>query len=152
MKTILSAILIGLLPFAVLASLPLEISMLKVVTESDHVLTVQVIGVDMIGEKGEQITDLGAKTGPGNKNLIRLICEVKETHITNATSVPQVIEIPLDGFMHYSLGQVKEAHEGQSYPMIVVLKGGAFKPAYAGIFRYPMHELETILALSKLKE
>lgn len=126
--------------------------MLKVVTESDHVLTVEIIDVDMINAKGAQINDLDAMTGPGNDNLIRLICEVKNIHHTNASDVPKIIKIPLDGFMHYSYGQVKKAHENDSYPMIVVLKGSEFKPAYVGIFQYPLYELETILALFGLKK
>ncbi len=145
-------IVFSLFSSVVFASMPLEVSMLKVVTESDHVLTVQIIDVDMINDKGDQITDLSAMTGPGKDNLIRLICEVKNIHLTNVSDVPKIIKIPLDGFMHYLFGQIKKAHKNDSYPMIAVLKGGDFKPAYAGIFQYPLYELETIIALFSLKK
>jgi len=53
--------------------------------------------------------------------------------------------------MHYSLGQVKQAHEGDPYPVGAVLKGDEFQPPFRGLFSYPMHELETVMALHSLK-
>lgn len=144
---ILTIILISLNTTNLLASLPLEVSMLKVVEESDHVLTVIVVDIDMIDDEGTQVEDLDAMTGPGLNNSIRLVCEVKQVHRTNAKEVPKIVKIALDGAMHYSLGQIKKAHKGKSYPVIAVLKGSNFQPAYAGVFRYPLRELETILAL-----
>ena len=134
------------------ATLPLEVSMLDIVTSSDHVLTVEVIGVEMIDENGKLIQDPEAMTGPGLSNVIQLICNVKETHITNADKVPSKVYIPLDNFMHFSLGQIQEYYRGEPYPIIAVLQGENFVPAYAGKFEFPMYELETIKALYTLKQ
>ena len=141
-----------LFSISTLASMPLEVSMLKVVSASDHILTVKVRDVDMIDGVGRKITDLNAMTGPGNKNLIRLICNVKDVHLTNSKEVPSVVKIPLDGFMHYSFRQIKEVYKGDNLPIIAVLKGEKFLPVYDGIFSYPTYELETIMALKNMNK
>jgi len=143
---------ISLAVSVVFASMPLRISMLKVVMQSDHVLTAVVTGVDMIDENGDQITDLKARTGPGLKNKIRLISEVQKVHRTNSNNAPSEIRVPLDSAMHYSLGHIKDAHQGRSLPRIFILKGDEFEPSFDGIFSYPTHELETIMALYKIKD
>ncbi len=142
--------IVCLLSSGAFASLPIEVSILQVVKDSDHILTIQIVDVEMIDSNGSQITDTEAMTGPGLENTIRLICEVLEAHRTNSSDVPKTIKIPLDNNMHYSLGQIKQAHK-IPYPMLAVLKGKNFKPAYAGIFQYPLYELETLLALYNLK-
>ena len=148
MKKLIGLIII-LFSTSIFASVPIEISMLQVVKESDHVLSVHIIGVDMVDQTGAEIENENAMTGPGKENLIRLICEVKKIHLSNVKNIPKTIKIPLNSFMHYSLGQIKKAYENPPYLTLVVLKGNTFKPAYAGIFEYPLKELETILALFK---
>ena len=147
MRSILVGILIVLSSSLAVVSQPIRVSMLEVVQNSDHVLVVHVVGVDMIDGDGNEITDPSAGTGPGSKSLIRLKCSVLEIHRTNAEVVPKELWIPLDGFMHYSLGQIQNAHEGDAYPVVVVLAGDQFQPAFDGKFRYRMQELETVLAL-----
>ena len=150
-RRLIIGILLILSPLLAFGSLPLEVSMLKVVEASDHVLTVKVVDVDMVDENGNQVSDLDAETGPGLTNVIRLKSVVMQVHLTTADNVPKVLYIPLDNNMHYSLGQVLIAHRGRPYNEIVVLKGKEFTPAYSGIFRYPEYELETILTLFKYK-
>ena len=142
--------IICLLSTGTFASLPIEVSILQVVKDSDHILTIQVVNVEMFDSNGSQITDAEAMTGPGLENTIRLICEILEVHRTNSNDVPKTINIPLDNNMHYSLGQIKQAHK-IPYPMLAVLKGKDFEPAYTGIFRYPLHEIETLLVLYNLR-
>ena len=152
MKKAIALILMSLQFTLAFATVPLQVSMLKVVKASDHVLSVTIINVDMVNDKGEVVEDPNAMTGPGLSNTIRLICKVLEVHRTNAANVPEIIKIPLDQMMHYSLGQIKKHHINESPPMIVVLKGESFDPAYAGVFGYPMYELESILKLFDDKE
>tara|TARA_Y100000310_G_scaffold114877_1_gene113410 strand:+ start:1187 stop:1570 length:384 start_codon:yes stop_codon:yes gene_type:complete len=123
--------------------------MLDIVENSDHILTVTVVGVDMIDSEGKQILDENERTGPDSGNKIRLVAKVSKIHQTNSKNVPELIKIPLDPFMHYVFGDVKKRHDGRSYTVIVVLKGSSFEPAYPGIFRFPEYELETLEFLYK---
>jgi len=134
------------------ASLPMNVSMLRVVSESDHVLTVDIVGVDMIDGEGKKITDPESRTGPGNDNVIRLICNVVKIHASTMEVVPETILIPLDGSMHYALGQVQETYKGGAHPFVAVLKGPDLQPPFRGLFGYPIYELETVMALYSLKE
>lgn len=128
-------------------SMPLQVSMLEVVQNSDHVLTVQIVGVEMIDGEGHLVEDVNEMTGPGSSNTIRLLAKVSVIHLTSARSVPEIIKIPLDQFMHYSLGQIASVYEDRQSTMVVVLKGEKFEPAFAGVFGYQEIELETIMSL-----
>ncbi|WP_049721428.1 hypothetical protein [Gilvimarinus polysaccharolyticus] len=148
MKHIL--ILIGIL-FSALAysSMPLEVSLEELVENSDHLLVGHVVGVDMIDSKGEEITNLSARTGPGGKNLIRLIIKVDEVVVSSVETVPDTLKVPLDPFMHYSLGQIKEAHSIEGEKTLLLLKGANFQPPFAGIFRRNLSERQKIIELIK---
>ena len=125
--------------------------MLDVVNKSDHVLTIKVVDLDMIDESGNVISDPKAEAGPGSKNVIRLKARVVKVHLTNSSKVPTFINIPIYTGSRYSLGQARIDNRGIPYPEIAVLKGKLFRPAYVGTFKYPIYELDTIMALFKLK-
>lgn len=151
MKKLVFILLMSLLSFQSHSSLPLQVSMFDVVEESDHVLTVKIVGVDMIDGEGRQIDDENAMTGPGKSNTIRLLAQVTKVHLSSADNVPEMLKIPLDPFMHYSFGQVASVYQDRTPSMVVVLKGETFLPAHAGVFGYPEVELETILSLFSSK-
>lgn len=117
------------------ASVPLKVSDEELADKSDHVFVAHVVGVDMIDAKGRQVTDKEAKTGPGLENTIRLKVQIDETLITNKEKVPKHLYIPLDSFMHYSLGQVIKAHSGKNPKFLLLLSGEKMLPPVAGIFR-----------------
>lgn len=143
---------LGIISSSLFASMPLRKSMLQIVQGADHVLSVNIVGVDMIDREGNQINDTSAKTGPGLSNQIRLISKVTKVHQTNSKKVPNEIRVPLDSFMHYSLGQIEKYYKDRTVPAIFVLKGKKFEPVFAGLFQYPEYELETIMALYALKK
>ena len=169
MKHIL--IFIGILfPTLAYSSLPIQVSLEELVENSDHLLIGHVIGVDMIDDKGEEITDPNARTGPGSKNLIRLIVKVDEVIVSNVKNVPDTLKIPLDPFMHYSLGQIKEAHSSEGEKFLLLLrkcpetalcspqsgracrgsaKGSDFQPPFAGVFGRSLSEKNKIIELMK---
>ncbi|BEP57171.1 hypothetical protein GmRootV35_12720 [Variovorax sp. V35] len=104
-------LLAEMVPFAVLASLPLQMSLAEMAEEADHVLVGHVVGVDLVDGTGRPVVDDQARTGPGLNNVIRLRMAVDETLITTAVQVPKGLLLPLDPVMHYSLGQVRSAHK-----------------------------------------
>jgi len=148
MKILLFTLLI-LFPLLGNSSLPLEVSLEQLAKNTDHLLVGRVVGVDMIDPSGNEILDLSARTGPGIGNVIRLIIKVDEVIITNASSVPEVLKVPLDPFMHYTLGQIKEVHRAESIPFLLLLEGEEFVPPFAGTFSRGLSEKESIMKLIK---
>ena len=142
-------LLIYLVATNIFASIPLRVSDEELVKETDHILVGRVIGVDMIDAYGEQINDLRAKTGPGIKSKIRLIIKVEEVLQTNALVVPKELYIPLDSFMHYSLGAIKEYYPEISEQMIILLSGENFQPPVAGHFQRQLSNKNHYLDLYK---
>jgi hypothetical protein len=131
------------------ASLPLEASLRDLACGADHVFIGRVIGVDMIDSRGLVIRNPEARTGPGLTNTIRLEIEVLEKIDSTQPSLPRTIKVPLDSFMHYSLGQVKEVHSKPSEPALVFLRGGQFKPVIAGRFLWELDARGEALELRK---
>ena len=121
MKYIL--ILIGVL-FTALAysSLPVQVSLEKLVENSDHLLIGHVVGVDMIDGKGEEITDPSARTSPGSKNLIRLIVKVDEVIVSNVKNVPDTLKVP------QNLAKLGSAF-GHKLPVVGHNLNGSFRSA-----------------------
>ena len=127
------------------SGVPLRISLDKLAKNTDHVLTGYVTGVDMIDGDGNQITDLKARTGPGLKNKIRLIVQIHEVHLTSEKSVPNELAIPLASHLHYSFGQIKNAHSFDGRKFLVLLKGKDFQPPFSGVFSRDLDELKEVL-------
>ncbi len=127
--------LLYLLTLQAIASLPLQMSDDQLAAKSDHVFVGQVVGVDMIDVKGREIKDDDAKTGPGSNYVIRLKVKNDEVLVTKAQETPKGLYIPLDSFMHYSLGQVKEVHAGKNPKILLLLAGHKFAPPQPGVFR-----------------
>ena len=51
--------------------------------------------------------------------------------------------------MHFSLGQIKEAHNGEMYKVLFLLKGSGFQPPFDGVFRRSISEKKKIIELMK---
>ncbi len=107
-----------------MGSIALDASLKDLACGADYVLVGRVIGVDMINQRAWQIRDEKTMNGPSLKNRIRLFIAVDEVLSTTAGQVPSQLKVPLDSFMHYSLGDVKSAHREPyrvsiSYPAIL---------------------------------
>lgn len=137
----------ALLPVVALAGFPFEATLEEMAREADHILVGRVTGVDMIDGDGEPVTDDEARTGPDFDNQIRLRITIDEVLVTNATQVPEVIAVPLASHLHYSLGQIKEAHEGDTAVRLVLLKGQAFTGIKPGVFLRPLSDKDEALRL-----
>jgi len=116
---------------------------------ADHVLVGRVIAVGMIDSRGRAVRNEKARTGPGLKNTIRLEVEVLEVVESTETSVPTSILVPLDPFMHYSLGQIRAAHAEPSDAKLVFLRGPEFEPIIAGKFLWHLNSRGEVLVLRK---
>ena len=121
--------------------LPKELSELS--AESDHVLVCKVEKVQMLDERGNELRDREARTGPGLKNELRLHLVIEKDGVlkTNAEKVPDKL-IPLSQAWHYSLGQWKDNSEGKVF--IFLLKGADFQRVYPGLFKRQLSEKTAI--------
>lgn len=131
------------------ASLPLKASLHDLACGAHHIFVGRVVGVDMVDENGRRVQNDAARTGPGLKNRIRLQVEVLEVIESTESRLPEVIMVPLDPFMHYSLGQIKAAHAGPSAPRLVFLRGAKYEPIIPGRFFWPIEARDEALALRK---
>ena len=139
--------LAALVPAVVLAGFPFEATLEDMAQQSDHILIGRVVGVDMVDAKGTLITDEEARTGPGLSNTIRLRIHVDEVLFTSSPVVPEVIPVPLASHLHYSLGQVRKAHNGDTEVRLVLLKGPEFSGIKPGVFLRPLADKEEALRL-----
>jgi hypothetical protein len=143
----LLAVLMLLLPAIGIASVPLQASLDDLARRADHILVGRVVGVDMIDAEGRQRHDDADRAGPGLGNTIRLRVQVDEVLVTNAARVPDELLVPLDPFMHYSLGQVREAHARTSEPRLFLLRGEDFSPIVAGVFSRGLDDRDEALRI-----
>ncbi len=134
---------------SVQASAPLEASLRDLACGADHVFVGRVVGVDMINSKGRQVLHEAAMTGPGMNRTIRLELEVLELIESTEAAFPRSFHVPLDPFMHYSLGQIKAAHAEPSNARLVFLRGAKFEPIIDGRFFWGLDAREEALALRK---
>ncbi|HEU4888849.1 MAG TPA: hypothetical protein VFV49_13265 [Thermoanaerobaculia bacterium] len=146
MKAVVALAVVLYSPLA-FASLPIPTTLKELAQCADHILVGHVVAVDMIDGSGRQIEDKNARTGPGLKNTIRLHVTVDEVLVTNAGEVSKLLKVPLDPFMHYSLGQIEAAHAKPSEAFLVLLKGPSFLPIVPGAFLRSMDEKETALRM-----
>ncbi len=145
----LGLVLLFLVSAAAHSSLPIKVSDEELVKNTDHMIIGRVVGVEMIDKNGKKITDVEARTGPSLTNIIRLVVEVESVVLTNAKVVPPILKVPLDPFMHFSLGQIKEAHAGKQTSILLLLKGANFEPPFPGVFRRDLLEKEKLLEAIK---
>jgi hypothetical protein len=131
------------------ASLPLEASLRDLACGADHVLVGRVVAVDMRNSRGRPVRNEEARTGPGLKNTIRLEVEVLEVIESTEAIFPSSVWVPLDPFMHFSLGQIKAAHAEPSDATLVFLRGQQFEPIIAGRFFWHLNSREEALAFRK---
>jgi len=99
------------------------------VEESDHIVIGKVTKVTMYNDKGRQITNPFARTGPGKKHEIRFHISIEKGGILKTTKevFPEKIVVPRHGSLHLVLGQEKR-HNGMTY--IFLLKGEDLRPVY----------------------
>lgn len=132
------------------ASSPFQATLAQMAERADHIIGT-VTGVDMVDAQGRPITDPGAMTGSAFKDVIRLRIRISKVLVTNAAHVPESLCVPLDPFMHFSLGQIREEESGKPKPRLLMLKGPAFQPVLAGVFARPLSDKAEALRLHALK-
>lgn len=132
----------------VFASTPIPTTIQELAKGADHILVGHVVGVDMVDDRGREIEDENGRTGPGLKNTIRLHIAIDEILVTSSRKkVPKLLKVPLDPFMHYTLGQIRAAHSRPSKPYLVLLKGSSFLPVVPGALLRDLGEKETALRI-----
>jgi hypothetical protein len=146
MRRILLAVLLTI-PAIATAGLPFEATLEEMATSSDHVLIGRVTGVDMIDGAGSQVTDSEARTGPGLDNQIRLRIAIDVVIATNAQVVPEELFVPLASHLHYSLGQIQEAHAQESEQRLILLRGERFEGIKPGVFMRALDDTSEVMRL-----
>lgn len=146
MRRLLLTLLI-LIPVTALAGFPFEATLDEMAVGADHILIGRVTGVDMIDGAGKPVTDPEARTGPGLRNRIRLRITVDQVLESNATPVPKHLFVPLASHLHYTLGQIRDAHAQDSEQRLVFLKGPGFDGIKPGVFMRPLEERQEALRL-----
>ena len=134
-----------LLTLPLTASIPLQVSDKDLADKTDHLAKARVVGVIMRDGKGKEIKNPKAKTGPGLENVIYLKMIVDEVYFSTEKGVPKNLEVPLDSFMHYSLGQIQKVHSEKGQPVLLLLAGTDYQPPVAGIFRKPLDKKDWFL-------
>ncbi len=129
------------------ATLPISVTLERLVAEADHILVGSITGAFATDESGALLWGPAARTGPCLTNTIYLEVEVSETLVTNAPQVPRTLNIPLDRWMHYSLGQVLLVHRERSSPRLLLLQGTNFEPSVPGAFQWSLEDREFVLWL-----
>jgi hypothetical protein len=147
MKRILIILLAALVPATSSAGFPFDATLEEMAKGADHILIGRVTGVDMIDGSGKPVLDEKAMTGPGLKNTIRLLITVDEVLVTNAADVPKVLPVPLATHLHYSLGQIRAAHDGDTLVRLVLLQGDNFTGIKPGVFLRPLSDKEEALRI-----
>lgn len=148
MRRVLGAIL-ALLPITAIAGFPFEATLEEMASSADHILVGRVTGVDMINGSGRHIQDLDARTGPGLENQIRLRITVDKVLASNSSEPPKLLYVPLASHLHYTLGQIRDAHAGHSEPRLIFLKGARFEAIEPGLFMRPLEQQEEALRLHR---
>ena len=138
-------LLIALVPAIALAGFPFEATLEDMAQQADHVLIGHVIGVDMVNGQGDAVSDPQARTGPGLDNTIRLRIRVDQVLVSTASKVPDVIPVPLASHLHYTLGQIQEAHANDKEGRLVLLKGPEFVGIKPGVFLRPLKDKDEAL-------
>ena len=144
MRRILLLVL-ALIPAFVSAGVPFEATAEEMAQQADHILTGRVVGVDMVNGKGKLVTDPKARTGPGLDNTIRLRILVDQVLVSTSAKVPNVIPVPLASHLHYTLGQIQEAHKTDSELRLILLKGNDFTGIMPGVFMRPLSDKDWVL-------
>ena len=140
-------LLVALVPAIAMAGFPFEATLEEMAQQADHILVGRVAGVDMVDGQGRPVKDPEARTGPSLDNTIRLLIQVDQVLVSNAAKVPDVIPVPLASHLHYKLGQIQEAHEGDEEVRLVLLKGSDFVGIKPGVFLRPLTDKDTALRL-----
>lgn len=138
---------LALLPLAAAASIPVEMSTEAMARSADHIAIGHVVKVDLIDRAGHVSTDASARTGPCMGNTIRLHVAIDQVLATTARSFPPLVMVPLDPFMHYTLGQVQAAHAGPTRKALFLLKGPEFAPIAPGVHQLNLAERKRVMRI-----
>jgi hypothetical protein len=116
----------------------------NLVISADHVVIGKVVSVDMVNDKGQQVNQETARTGPGENNQLRLHIEVVNNGVLATTTnyPPKKILIPLWGKWHDTLENCRKETQGKTF--IFLLKGTGFDPVYPGLFMRDKAERQAI--------
>ncbi|MCD9088639.1 hypothetical protein [Stenotrophomonas sp. SY1] len=140
MKRILLILLAALVPSTSFAGFPFEATLEEMAGAADHILIGRVSGVEMIDDRGRPVRERTAMTGPGLQNTIRLLVTVDEVLVSSAANVPKILPLPLASHLHYSLGQVSDAHDGDTTARLLLLQGDDFVAIKPGVFMRPLSD------------
>jgi len=146
-RRLLIVLIAVLFPATSFAGFPFEATLEEMAQDADHILIGRVTGVEMIDGQGKPVLDRKAMTGPGLKNTIRLLIAVDEVLATNADTVPNVLPVPLASHLHYSLGQISDAHDGDTTVRLVLLQGNDFVGTKPGVFMRPLSDKDEALRI-----
>ena len=138
-------LLVALVPAIAMAGIPFEATLEEMSQQADHVLIGRVVGVDMVDDRGKPVVDPESRTGPGLNNTIRLLIRVDQVLASNVSKVPDVLPVPLATHLHYTLGQIQEAHAADEDVYLVLLKGPDFVGIKPGVFLRPIGDKEAAL-------
>ncbi len=144
MRHFLMIVCLCLMPFTVRATQVTAMPLSVLVTGSDHVLVGKVEKVEMVDERGHELLDRQARTGPGLKNELRLHVVIEKDGVlkTNLKKVPAKLVLPLWQMWHFSLGQWKDDGEGKVY--IFFLKGQDFLPFSQAEFFHDIRDKQNV--------
>jgi hypothetical protein len=146
MKRLLGMAL-AVLPLAASASSPVRISLDEMARSADHIAIGRVQKVDMVDQAGRINNDPAAMTGPCVGNTIRLHVRIDKVLATSAKAFPAQVLVPLDSFMHFSLGQIQAAHRDPGAASLYLLKGPAFAPVAPGAFRLDLAARKKVMRI-----
>jgi len=133
----------------VMATVPIQVSLEELVHSADHILTGNIIKIDMVDKYGTPIEDDSAGTGPGSGNVIRFHVKVKKFHFTNSTKFPKKVIVPLDPDMHFTLGYIKSMEPINGRDFLLLLKGPNFNAPFIGVFSKSLEEKEAIFKIKR---
>jgi hypothetical protein len=110
-----------------------EKPLIDMVAESDHILIGVVKAVDMVDGTGQEVTDLGGRTGFGYTNTIRLTVAVQRDGIlkTNKADTPDMLTVSLWKEWIATLGDMQYL-SGKEY--IFLLRGEDYQIVYPSGF------------------
>jgi len=147
----LLALSFGSVQAPALASRPLYMPLPEMVAQADHILTGHVVGVDMIDDAGVVHIDDDERTGPGLDKTIRLHVKVDRVLATNALRVPEIIAVPVDRSLHWSLGDLRQQYANDHAERVLILKGSGFEPVGRGKYFAELAVQDEVLQLYRVR-
>lgn len=131
-------------PFFAASSTP--VSLPDLVKHSAYIFAGDVVNIRMTDKNGREITDPGARTGPGSENTLFFEVVVDRSLILKSgdAKLPKEVSIPFDQALPLSLGESQKLLKEKTFFFL----DKEFRPAHPGHFQEPLDaqkKLESIL-------